>query len=183
MIFGIRCIIRGSGYPSPNWGLRNRSRYPSAKKRKGRAHEWSRNQGLETLTIRVSASKLHTYIRGSWACVWSGWGYVTPIPRNPWTKAEDLVGPLWVVCSKEVGTVGTLGILVTIPLEAPARLGGTKGWTTWLARVNGIIGMLDLGLLTGGGRIPSAGMAEVKMKEISHALDIILPAGTPIMGR
>ena len=42
--------------------------------------------------------------------------------------------------------------------------------------------MLDLGVLTGGGSTPSAGMAEVKMKELSPALDIILPIGTPITG-
>ena len=40
--------------------------------------------------------------------------------------------------------------------------------------------MLDLGVLIGGGITPSAGMAEVKMKELSPALDIILPTGTPI---
>ena len=45
-----------------------------------------------------------------------------PFQGNPWTKAEDPIGPLWAVCVKEVGTVGTLGILVTIPLEAPTRL-------------------------------------------------------------
>ena len=42
--------------------------------------------------------------------------------------------------------------------------------------------MLDLWVLTRGGRTPSAGMAEVKMKELSLALDIIRPTGTPIMG-
>ena len=50
-----------------------------------------------------------------------------PFKRIPWTKAEDPIGPLWAVCVKEVGTVGTLGIPVTIPLEAPARLVGTSG--------------------------------------------------------
>ena len=99
---------------------------------------------------------------------------------NPWTKAEDPVGPFWAVCAKEVGTIGTLGTPVTIPPEAPARLGGTDGWTTRLVGVNGVVGMLDLGVLTRGGSTPSAGMAEVKMKEISPALDIILPIGTPI---
>ena len=100
-----------------------------------------------------------------------------PFQGNPWTKVEDLVEPLWELCAKEVGTVGTLGIPVTIPLEAPARLVGTGSWTTRLAGVNGVVGMLDLGLLTGGGSTPSAGMAEVKMKELSPALDIIFPQG------
>jgi len=45
-----------------------------------------------------------------------------PFQGNPWTKTEDLIGPLWAVCAKEVGTIGTLGILVAIPPEAPARL-------------------------------------------------------------
>ena len=83
---------------------------------------------------------------------------------------------------KEVGTIGTLGIPMTIPPEAPARLVGIDGWTTWLAGVKGIVGMLDLGELTRGGSTPSARMAEVKMKELSHALDIIFPKGTLIMG-
>ena len=86
------------------------------------------------------------------------------------------------MCAKEVGTVGTLGILVTIPPEAPARIGGTGGWTTRLTRVKGVVGMLYLGVLIGGGSTPSAGMAEVKMKELSPALDIILPIGRPITG-
>ena len=42
--------------------------------------------------------------------------------------------------------------------------------------------MLDLGVLTEGGSTPSARMVEVKMKELSPALDIILPIGIPIMG-
>ena len=50
-----------------------------------------------------------------------------PFQGNPWTKAEDPVGPLWAVCAKEVGTVGTLGILVTITPEALARLVGAGG--------------------------------------------------------
>ena len=82
----------------------------------------------------------------------------------------------------EVGTVGTLGIPVTIPPEAPIRLGGNNGWTTRIARVNGVVGMLDLGVLTRGGSTPSTEMVEVKMKELSAALDIILPIGTPITG-
>ena len=39
--------------------------------------------------------------------------------------------------------------------------------------------MLDLGELTEGGSTPSARMAEVKTKEISPAVDIILPIETP----
>ena len=86
------------------------------------------------------------------------------------------------MCLKEVGTVGTLGILVTIPPEAPARLVGTGGWTTRLAGVNGVVGMLDLGALTGGGSTPSTGKTEVKSKELSPVVDIILPTGTPKIG-
>ena len=52
-------------------------------------------------------------------------GICPPFQGNPWTKAEDPIGPLWAVCVKEVGTVGTLGIPVTIQLEAPVRLVGT----------------------------------------------------------
>ena len=55
-------------------------------------------------------------------------------------------------------------------------------WTTRLAGVNGVVGMLDLGVLTRGGSTPSVGMAEVKTKEISPTVDIILPIGTPKTG-
>ena len=54
-------------------------------------------------------------------------GMCPPFQGNPWTKAKDPVGPLWVVCAKEVGIVGTLGIPVTLPPEAPARLMGANG--------------------------------------------------------
>ena len=98
---------------------------------------------------------------------------------NPWTKAEDSIGPLWAVCAKEEGTVGILGILVTTSPEAPARIMGTDGWTTQLAAVNGIVGMLYLGALTGGGSTPSTRMDKVNTKELSSTEDIILPTGTP----
>ena len=62
-----------------------------------------------------------------------------PFQGNPWKKAKDPIGPLWAVCVKEVGTVGTLGILVTIPPETPARLVGTGGWTTRLTGVKGVL--------------------------------------------
>ena len=42
--------------------------------------------------------------------------------------------------------------------------------------------MLDLGELIGGGSTPSAGMDEVKTKELSLTEDIILPIGTPNTG-
>ena len=42
--------------------------------------------------------------------------------------------------------------------------------------------MLDLGALTGGGSTPSAGTTEVKTKELSLVVDIILPTGTPNTG-
>ena len=88
MIVCVRCSIRGSGCPSRNWGLKYRSRYPSAKKKKGRDHEWSWNQSLKTLTIRVSVSKLHPYIWGCWAYIWSGWENVPPIPRKSLDKSR-----------------------------------------------------------------------------------------------
>ena len=58
----------------------------------------------------------------------------------------------------------------------------TDGWTTWLAGVKGIVGMLDLGALTEGGSTPSTAVAEVETKELSPTVDIILPIGTPITG-
>ena len=57
---------------------------------------------------------------------WMG-EYAPPLQGNPWKKAKDPIGPLWAVCVKEVGTIGALGIPVTIPLEAPARLVGISG--------------------------------------------------------
>ena len=54
-------------------------------------------------------------------------GMCPPFQGNPWTKVEDPIGPLWAVCVKEVGTIRTLGILVTIPPKAPARLVGASG--------------------------------------------------------
>ena len=54
-------------------------------------------------------------------------GMCPPFQGNPWTKAEDPIEPLQEVCMKEVGTIGTLGIPMTIPLEAPARLVGAGG--------------------------------------------------------
>ena len=54
-------------------------------------------------------------------------GMYPPFQGNPWTKAEDPIGPLWAMCAKEVGTVGTLGIPVSIPPEAPAVLVGAGG--------------------------------------------------------
>ena len=86
------------------------------------------------------------------------------------------------MCAKEVGTEGTLGILVTIPPEVPAKFVGAGGWTTWLARVKGVAGILVLGAPTGGGGTPSAEAAEVEVEELSPVVDIILPKGTPITG-
>ena len=54
-------------------------------------------------------------------------GMCTLFQGKPSKKFEDPIGPLWAVCAKEVGTVGTLGIPMTIPLEAPARLMGASG--------------------------------------------------------
>ena len=54
-------------------------------------------------------------------------GIFSPFQGNTWKKAEDPTGPLWAVCVKEEGTVGILGILVTMPPEAPTRLVGTDG--------------------------------------------------------
>ena len=105
-----------------------------------------------------------------------------PFQGNPRMKSEDPTGPLWAVYVKEEGTVGIIGIPVTMSPEAPTRIMGTGGWTTQLVGVNGIIGILDLGELTGGGSTPSAETDEVKTKEISPAVDIILPTGTPKTG-
>ena len=52
---------------------------------------------------------------------WMG-GMCPPFQGNPLTKVEDPIGPLWAVCAKEVGTICTLGIPVTIPPEALAIL-------------------------------------------------------------
>ena len=54
-------------------------------------------------------------------------GMCPPFQGNPWTKSEDPIGPLWAVCVKEVGTVGTLGIPVIIPPKSPTRLVGSGG--------------------------------------------------------
>ena len=54
-------------------------------------------------------------------------GMCSPFQGNPWTKSKDPIGPLYAVCLKEVGTIGTLGIPVTIPPEAPSRLVGASG--------------------------------------------------------
>ena len=50
-----------------------------------------------------------------------------PFQGNPWTKTEDPTRPLWVVCVKEEGMVGILGIPVTMPPKSPARIMGTGG--------------------------------------------------------
>ena len=50
-----------------------------------------------------------------------------PFQGNPWTKSEDPTRPLWTVCAKEEGTVGILGILVSMSPEAPPSLMGIRG--------------------------------------------------------
>ena len=109
-------------------------------------------------------------------------GMRPPFQGNPCTNAEDPTGPLWVVYGKEEGMVGILGIPVTISPEVPARFEWTDGWTTRLAGVKGVEGILDLGELTEGGSTPSTETAEVDTKELSPTKDIILPTGTPKMG-
>ena len=42
--------------------------------------------------------------------------------------------------------------------------------------------MLDLRALNGGGSTPSSGIAQLKTKELSPAVDIILPTGTAKTG-
>ena len=54
-------------------------------------------------------------------------GICPPFQGITWTKAKDPTRPLWAVCVKEEGTVGILGMPVTMPPEAPARLVGTDG--------------------------------------------------------
>ena len=53
--------------------------------------------------------------------------YPPPFQGNPWMKAEDPTGLLLAVCVKEEGTIGILGIPVTMPPKAPSRLVGTIG--------------------------------------------------------
>ena len=95
--FGWEVQCKWFGPSHRSWGLKDWSRYPSAKQRKGRARVWDRNRGLEALPVRGVAPKLHSYIGRRWTYVWTGWGNVPPIPRNPWTNAKDPTGPLWVV--------------------------------------------------------------------------------------
>ena len=87
-IVNVRCIIWGSSCHSQNWGLEHRSRYPSTKKRERRACEWSWNQSLKTLTIRIRVFELHPYICGCWTYIWNGWGNVPPIPRKTLDKCQ-----------------------------------------------------------------------------------------------
>ena len=49
-------------------------------------------------------------------------GIYPPFQGNPWTKVEDPIRPLWAVYVNEEGTIGILGIPVTMSLEAPVRL-------------------------------------------------------------
>ena len=68
------------------------------------------------------------------------------------------------MCAKEVETTGTLGIPVTTPLEVPTMFVEAGGWTTQLAGVNGVVGILVLGAPTRGGGTPSAGLTEVEVE-------------------
>ena len=86
------------------------------------------------------------------------------------------------MCVKEVEAEGTLGIPVTTPPEVPTTFMEADGWTTRLAGVKGVVGILVLGAPTGGGGTPSTGAAEVEVEGLSPALDISLPTGTPIKG-
>ena len=54
-------------------------------------------------------------------------GICPPFQGNPWKKAEDPTRLLWVVCAKEEGIVGILGIPITMPPEEPTRIVGTLG--------------------------------------------------------
>ena len=54
-------------------------------------------------------------------------GMYPPFQGNPWTKAKDPTGPIWVVYVKEEGIIGILGIPVTMPPKALVRLVGTGG--------------------------------------------------------
>ena len=48
-------------------------------------------------------------------------GICPPFQGNRWTKVEDPTKPLWAMCAKEEGTVGILGMPVTISPEIPAK--------------------------------------------------------------
>ena len=87
-ILGGRCSVGGSGRPHRRWGLKDWSRYPSTKQIEGRARVRDRNRGLEALTIRGVASKLHSYICRRWTYVRIGWGYMPPIPRESLDKGR-----------------------------------------------------------------------------------------------
>ena len=87
-----KCSVRGSGRPHRNRILKDRSRYPSAKQRKGRTHVWDRNRALEALPIRGVAPKLRSYIGRRWTYVWTRWGNVPPIPRESLDKSR---GSYW----------------------------------------------------------------------------------------
>ena len=76
------------------------------------------------------------------------------------------------MCAKEVETEGTLGILLTTPLEVPTTFFEASGQTTGLAGVKGVVGMFALGAPTGGGGTPSTRAAEVEVEGLSPALDI-----------
>ena len=77
---------------------------------------------------------------------------------------------------------GTLGIPVTIPPKAPTRLVGASGWSTRLAGVKAILGILVLREPTGGGGTPSSRATEVEVEELSPVVDISFHRGTLITG-
>ena len=105
-----------------------------------------------------------------------------PFKGKTWKNEEDPTGPLWVVCAKEFEIGGTLGIPVTTLPEVPTRLVEAGGRTTQLDGVKGVVGVFALGAPTRGGGTPLSRATEVEVEEISPALDISFPTGTPITG-
>ena len=109
-------------------------------------------------------------------------GMCPPFQGKPWTNGEDPARPLWAMCAKGVKTGATLGIPVTTPLEVPTTFVEVGGQTTQLDGFKGVVGMFSLGESTRGGGTPSAGVTKVEVEELSSALDISLPIGTPTTG-
>ena len=86
------------------------------------------------------------------------------------------------MCAKEGEAKGTLVIPMTTPLEVPSTFVEAKGLTTRLDGVKGVAGIFFLGVPTRGGGTPSARIVEMRVEGLSHALDISLLTGTPIIG-
>ena len=83
---------------------------------------------------------------------------------------------------KDGETKGTLGILVTTPLEGPTTLEEVGGWNTQLLGDKGVVVVIGIGVPAKGGGTPPAKTAEVGVEIPSPELAITLLTGTPIKG-